>query len=172
MLNKVSLIGRLGSDPEIKYTGEGRPVANLSLATDESYKNAQGEKVKKVEWHRLVAWDKTAEIMQQYLHKGDLIYVEGKLQSRSYESEKDGQTHTVFEIVVRDMKMLNTRGEETPAAAPVRTAPATRAMPPKARIPQSVPATRPRLAPRPVQPVPTTPIPAQSQEITDEDIPF
>jgi single-strand DNA-binding protein len=86
-LNKVTLIGRLGLDPEIKVTPSGVTVANLSIATNEIWidKNTQ-QKQEKTEWHRVICWNKLAQIVQQYLKKGNLVYVEGKLQTRSYES--------------------------------------------------------------------------------------
>jgi single-strand DNA-binding protein len=127
-VNKVILVGRLGQDPEVRFTGGGKAVANFSLATDESYKDRAGERVKATEWHRLVVWSPLAEIAQEYLHKGDMIYIEGKIQSRQYE-DKTGQNRTVYEIVVGTLKMLQTRGEPAavPAATPKKAAPAPQA---------------------------------------------
>lgn len=107
MLNKTMLIGRLGRDPEVKYTSGGKAVATFSIATDESYKNDKGEKQKRTEWHRIVLWEKSAEIAGKYLKKGALIFVEGRIQSREW--EKDGEKHRSFEIVARDFRMLEAK---------------------------------------------------------------
>ena len=119
MINKVILVGRLGSDPELRYTNSNKPVANFSLATDETY-TSNGEKQKKTEWHKLILWDKLAEIAEQYLHKGDLIYVEGKIQSRQYEDRRDGAKHNVTEIVVFTLKMLQTQGNDRQESRPAK----------------------------------------------------
>ena len=111
-VNKVILVGRLGKDPEIRSTSGGKSVASVSLATDESYKNSQGERVKKTEWINLVIWGPSVEaFVQPYLHKGDLIYVEGKLQTRQWES-KDGGTRYTTEVNVTDIKGLVTGGQD------------------------------------------------------------
>lgn len=111
-VNKVILVGRLGKDPEVRFTQGGKAVANFSLATDESYKNNDGEKVKKTEWHNIVVWGNSVEaFVQKYLHKGDMIYVEGKLQTRSW--EKDGVTKYTTEINVTDIKGLITEPVES-----------------------------------------------------------
>jgi single-strand DNA-binding protein len=107
-VNRVILVGRLGSDPEIRETNSGVSVANFSLATDETFKNREGEKQKRTEWHRLVLWDKLAKIAQDYLHKGDLVYVEGKIQSRQFE-DASGTRKTATEIVVSNLNMLSTK---------------------------------------------------------------
>ena len=109
MINKVILVGRLGEDPIIRQTSSGTSVANFSLATDESF-TKNGERQKSTTWHRLILWDKLAGIAEQYLHKGDLIYVDGKIQSRQYEDRRDGAKHNVTEIVVSTLKMLQTQG--------------------------------------------------------------
>lgn len=110
-LNKVMLIGRLGRDPETRFTASGQAVCNFTLATDESYKDKSGAKQQKTEWHRLVAWGKTAEIAQQYLKKGSLVYIEGKLQSREWEDKRDGAKKTVTEIIVGNLTMLGSKPE-------------------------------------------------------------
>ncbi|MCX6164958.1 MAG: single-stranded DNA-binding protein [Ignavibacteriae bacterium] len=107
-LNKVMLIGRLGKDPELKYTEKGTAYCNFSIATDESYKDENGNKVERTEWHNIVAWRKLAEICQQYLKKGSKIYCEGKLQTDSY--EKDGVKRYSTKIVMTDMTMLDSKG--------------------------------------------------------------
>lgn len=104
MLNKVILIGNVGADPEVKAVGESK-VANLTLATSETYKDKQGEKKTATEWHRLVIWRGLAEIVEKYVKKGTSLYVEGKLQTRSWE-DKDGNKKFTTEIVVDTLKML------------------------------------------------------------------
>jgi single-strand DNA-binding protein len=108
-LNKVMLIGHLGKDPELKYTPGGAAVATVSLATNESYKDKDGNQQEKTEWHRLVIWNKQAEIAAEYLKKGAQIFVEGKLQTRSW--DKDGQKHYMTEVVVLGFQMLGRKGE-------------------------------------------------------------
>lgn len=144
-VNKVILVGRLGKDPEVRYTQSGKAVASFSIATDESYKNNDGEKVKKTEWHNIVVWGNSVEnFVQKYLHKGDMIYVEGKLQTRSWD-DKDGNKKYTTEINVTDIKGLITgdgSGSDKPAS-------------------NSKPASRP-----------ATRTAAPAQESSDDDIPF
>jgi single-strand DNA-binding protein len=109
-VNKVILVGRLGRDPETRYTGGGQAVANFSMATDESYKDKNGERQKRTEWHKIVVWGKQAEIAQQYLKKGSLLYLEGRIQSREWQ-DKEGQKRTSFEIVANNFRMLGGRAE-------------------------------------------------------------
>ena len=110
-VNKVILIGNLGSDPEVRYTPDGVPVANFNLATTESWNDRNtGERQERTEWHRLVLWSKLAEIAGQYLKKGSKIYVEGKLQTRSWD-DQSGQKRYTTEIRVFEMQMLDSRGE-------------------------------------------------------------
>ncbi len=107
-VNKVILIGTLGRDPEVRYMPNGNPVANLSLATDESYNDKQtGQKVEQTEWHRITVYGKLAEIVQQYLTKGSKVYFEGKLRTREW--EKDGIKRYATEIIANDMVMLDSR---------------------------------------------------------------
>lgn len=110
-VNKAILVGRLGRDPETRYTSGGQAVANFTLATDESYKDRSGERQKRTEWHRIVLWGKLAEITQQYLKKGMLVYVEGRIQTRQWEDKRDGQKKSTTEIVANVMRMLTSRGE-------------------------------------------------------------
>jgi single-strand DNA-binding protein len=114
-VNKVILVGRLGRDPETRFTPNGQAVCNFSLATDESYKDRAGERQKRTEWHRIVLWGKLAELAQQYLKKGSLIYLEGRIQSRQWD-DREGQKRTSFEIVANTMKFLGARGEAAAAA--------------------------------------------------------
>jgi single-strand DNA-binding protein len=109
-VNKVILVGRLGRDPETRYTGGGQAVANFSIATDETYKDRNGEKQKRTEWHKIVVWGKQAEIAQQYLKKGSLLFLEGRIQSREWQ-DKEGQKRTSFEIVASNFRMLGSRGD-------------------------------------------------------------
>ena len=109
-INKVFLIGRVGRDPEIKTLSSGATIATFSLATSEKWTDKEtGEKNEKTEWHRCTAWRKLAEIISQYVAKGSLIYVEGKLQTRSW--EKDGEKRYATEILVNNMQMLDSRRE-------------------------------------------------------------
>jgi single-strand DNA-binding protein len=116
-VNKAILVGRLGRDPETRYTGGGQAVANFTMATDESYKDRAGERQKRTEWHRIVLWGKLAEIAQQYLKKGMLVYIEGRIQTRQWEDKRDGQKRTSTEIVANSMKMLTSKGEGAAAGA-------------------------------------------------------
>jgi single-strand DNA-binding protein len=108
MINKVMLIGRLGRDPETRYTGGGTPVCNFSLATDESYTDKSGQRQKKTEWHNIVAWGKLAEQCQNLLSKGKLAYVEGRLQTREW-NDRDGNKRRTTEIVINRMRVLTPR---------------------------------------------------------------
>ena len=103
--NKVQLIGNLGNDPEVITLDSGKKLAKFSIATNESYKNAKGEKVTDTQWHNVIAWNKTAEIVEKYLVKGNEVAVEGKLTSRSYE-DKEGVKKYITEIVVNELLML------------------------------------------------------------------
>lgn len=104
MLNEVQLIGYLGADPEIRYTKEGEAIANLRIATSDSWKDKDGKKQERTEWHRVVMFSKLAEIAGEYLTKGSLIYTKGRLQTHSW--EKDSETRYTTEIVANSMKML------------------------------------------------------------------
>lgn len=108
-LNKAMLIGRLGQDPEVRYTQSNTAVATLSIATSERYKDSNGEQQEKTEWHRVVAWGRLAEICQQYLKKGSQVYIEGPIQTRQWE-DKDGQKRYTTEIKALQMTMLDSRG--------------------------------------------------------------
>lgn len=104
-VNKVILVGNLGRDPEVRHLDNGRAVANFSIATSETYKNKQGERVTTTEWHNMVLWTPLAEIAEKYLKKGNQVYIEGKLTSRSYE-DKDGVTKYITEVVGRELTLL------------------------------------------------------------------
>ncbi|MDH4298079.1 MAG: single-stranded DNA-binding protein [Cyclobacteriaceae bacterium] len=108
-VNKAILVGRLGKDPEVRNLENGATVANFTLATSESYKDrTTGEKKEVTEWHNIVVWRSLAEIAQKYLHKGDMVYIEGKLRTRSW--EKEGVTRYTTEVVADNMTMLSTKG--------------------------------------------------------------
>lgn len=103
--NKVQLIGNLGNNPEIIELESGKKLAKLSIATNETYKNAHGEQIKDTQWHNVVAWGKTADIIEKYLTKGNEVAIEGKLVNRSYD-DKDGNKRFVTEIIVNELLML------------------------------------------------------------------
>lgn len=119
-LNKVMIIGRLGRDPEMRYTPSGRPVTNFSVATSRSWNTSDGERRTETEWFNIVAWGSLAEICNQYLVKGQQVYIEGRLQSRSWE-DAEGKRHTSVEIIANEMIMLGERRSsegETPQDQP------------------------------------------------------
>ena len=152
-VNKVILIGNLGKDPEVKYTPSGVAVAKFSLATNERFKNKQGEWEDRTEWHNLVAFQRTAEIVGEYLKKGRTVYVEGALRTSSWEDKESGQKKYRTEIMVNDLVLLGGRGEaggdHEGGGSKSRGASAGGGGGAKAHEPEHA-----------------------SQEITDEDIPF
>jgi single-strand DNA-binding protein len=152
-VNKVILVGRLGRDPELKYTPSGAPVAKFSLATDESFKDKTGEKQEHTEWHNIVAWNKLAEICGEYLTKGKLVFIEGSIRSRQWQDQA-GNKRTSYEIIANQMQMLGSKAdsERTPSGGMNRPAPER---------------------PAPSAPPPSAdPISPPEPEISDEDIPF
>ncbi|MBI4461819.1 MAG: single-stranded DNA-binding protein [Acidobacteria bacterium] len=110
MVNKVILVGRLGRDPEMRYTPAGDPVCNFTLATDQVYRDRSGERQRRTEWHRIVAWRKLAEQCAQLLGKGKLVYVEGRLRTRQWD-DRDGNKRTTTEIEINVMRILTPKGE-------------------------------------------------------------
>ncbi len=110
-VNKVILVGNLGKDPELRYTPSGTAVATFSLATTERYKDRDGNRQEKTEWHNIVAWRQLAEICGKFLHKGKQVYIEGKIQTRTYD-DRDGNKRYITEIVVDQMQMLGSRDEQ------------------------------------------------------------
>lgn len=156
-INKVILIGRLGKDPEMKYTPGGAPVAKFTLATDEVFKDRSGEQQRRTEWHNIVAWNKLAEICGEYLTKGKQIYIEGSIRSRQWE-DQSGNKRTSYEIVAQTMKMLGSRADSERAGGGVGSGSGERSY------------ARPAAPP----PAPEEPgiAPPTEGEITDEDIPF
>jgi single-strand DNA-binding protein len=111
MVNKAILVGRLGADPEVRYTQDGTMVTNLRLATNERWTDKSGERAERTEWHRIVTFRKLAETCGNYLSKGSLIYVEGRIQTRSWE-DRDGNKRYTTEIVASNMQMLGPKGQE------------------------------------------------------------
>ena len=105
-LNKAMLIGHLGTDPEMRVTASGTSVVNFTLATNESFRDSGGNMQERTEWHRIVAWGKLAEICNQYLKKGRQVYIEGRLQTRSWDDSKTGEKKYTTEIICSDMQML------------------------------------------------------------------
>ncbi|EMS1999629.1 single-stranded DNA-binding protein [Neisseria gonorrhoeae] len=172
-LNKAILIGRLGRDPEVRYMPNGEAVCNFSVATSETWNDRNGQRVERTEWHNITMYRKLAEIAGQYLKKGGLVYLEGRIQSRKYQG-KDGIERTAYDIVANEMKMLGGRNENSGGApydegygqsqeAYQRPAQQSRQPAPDAPShPQEAPA-----APR-RQPVPA----AAPVEDIDDDIPF
>ncbi len=151
-VNKVILIGNLGKDPEVKYTPSGTAVAKFSLATNERFKDKAGEWQDRTEWHNIVAFQRTAEIAGEYLKKGRSVYIEGRIQTRSWDDKTSGQKKYMTEIVANDLVLLGGgRGEggEGGGGKGARSAAA-------GSDAQSAPPENP----------------AQGAEITDEDIPF
>lgn len=116
MRNRVSLIGKLGKDPEIKEFEQGNQMANFTMATNDYYKNNKGERVEDTQWHRIVAWGKTAGIVGKYVKKGRQVAIEGRLVHRSYE-DKDGATRYITEIVAHEIVLLSPKPKEAETAA-------------------------------------------------------
>ncbi len=115
-LNKAMLIGNLGKDPELRYTTSGKAVANFSLATSDSWKDADGNAQERTEWHNIVAWQKLAEICGEWLKKGEKVYIEGRIQNRSYDDKNTGQKRYISEVVAENMIMLGGGGARNAAA--------------------------------------------------------
>ena len=116
-VNKVILLGRLGADPQLKYTPSGRANASFSLATNQVWKDQEGNQKDRTDWHRITAWGKLAEIMGEWLKKGSQVYIEGRLQTRSYE-DTNGVKKYITEVVADDMTMLGKKGESDAEAVP------------------------------------------------------
>jgi len=149
-VNKVILIGNLGKDPEVKVTPSGTPIAKFSLATNERYKDKAGQWQDRTEWHNLVAWQRTAEIIGEYVKKGSKIYVEGSLRTSSWDDKNTGEKRYRTEIVVNDLVLLSGRGDGEGSS----------------RGAGAAGGNFDQRAPEP------EPAPAHTGGITDEDIPF
>ncbi len=144
MFNKAILIGRLGRDPEVRYTTSGTAVADFSVATNEVWTDQSGERQERTEWHRIVVWRRLAEICEKYLRKGSLVMIEGRIQTREWD-DRDGNRRRTTEIVALGMKMLDSRTDRMGGGPP---------------------------ADRPARRSSTPSQPSQEVEITDDDIPF
>jgi single-strand DNA-binding protein len=152
-VNKVILIGNLGKDPEVKYTPQGTPVAKITLATNERFKGKDGQWQDRTEWHNVVLWQRLAEIAGEYLKKGGKVYIEGRLQTRSWEDKQSGQKKYMTEVVANDLVLLGGRAEGGDFEGRARAVSAA-----GSNFDQSVPEVEHA--------------PAGSSPITDEDIPF
>jgi single-strand DNA-binding protein len=150
-VNKVILLGNLGKDPEVKYTPSGTAVAKLTVATNDRYKDKEGQWQDRTEWHNVVLWQRLAEIAGEYLKKGSKVYIEGKLQTRSWEDKQTNQKKYMTEVVGNDIVLLSSRGEGGDSA---RGAGAAAGSNFDQRVPEHEPAS------------------ATSSPISDEDIPF
>ncbi|WP_297533030.1 single-stranded DNA-binding protein [Thalassolituus sp.] len=177
-INKVTLIGTLGRDPEVRYMPNGNAVANISLATDESYNDkATGQKVEQTEWHRLTVYGRLAEICQQYLKKGSRAYFEGKLRTREW--EKDGIKRYTTEIICNEMMMLDSRQQGDGQQGGYQQPGAQMAQPQQASAPQQQGGyqnpqyQQPQQGSAPQQ-APAQQMPAPSNQFDDfgDDIPF
>jgi single-strand DNA-binding protein len=113
-VNKAILIGRLGKDPELKYTPSGKAVCNFTVATNERWSGADGQKNETTTWHNIVAWGKQAELLKEYLSKGREVYIEGRIDNRTYD-KKDGTKGYISEVVVQNFQFIGGRGDSAPA---------------------------------------------------------
>lgn len=148
-LNKVMLIGRLGKDPEIRYTTDGSAVANFSLATSESWTDKAGTRQERTEWHNIVAWTRLADLAKRYLAKGRQVYIEGRIRTREYD-DKEGNKRRITEIVANQMVLLGSRPEGMEGVG-------------GGSMQRSAPSSEPGPSPMPG---------GAEVEITDDDIPF
>jgi single-strand DNA-binding protein len=112
MLNRAQIIGRVGKDPVVRYSASGDAVAGFSIATTEKYKDKQGQQQEKTEWHNIMAFRRLAEIIGEYVRKGSLLYVEGKIETRKYQDKTTGQDRYATSIIASEMKMLGGRPEQ------------------------------------------------------------
>lgn len=138
-LNRVMLIGNLGKDPELRYTTSGVAVATFSLATNESWKDQDGNTQERTEWHNIVAWKKLAEICGEWLKKGKKVYIEGRIQTRSYDDKNTGTKKYITEIVAENMIMLDSKGSATSEGNPSSSASPEPAATPAGRIEDDLP---------------------------------
>lgn len=153
-VNKVILLGNLGKDPEVKYTPSGTPVAKLALATNERYKDKDGQWQDRTEWHNVVLWQRLAEIAGEYLKKGSKVYVEGRLQTRSWDDKQTNQKRYMTEVVASDIVLLGGRGEGAGESGGFTRGASAGGNNFDQRVPEHEPAS------------------ATSSPISDEDIPF
>lgn len=162
-VNKVILIGNLGKDPEVRYMPSGKAVANVTIATNESWKDRNtGEKQERTEWHNVVFYSPLAEIAGQYLRKGSTVFVEGRLQTRKWQDKTTQQDRYTTEIIANEMKMLGGRG------GPGGSAPFA----PEGSEPATPPASRPQSSVAPARPQASSPSYSGPDNSFDDDIPF
>jgi single-strand DNA-binding protein len=162
-VNKVILIGNLGKDPEVRYMPSGKAVANVSIATTDSWKDrTTGEKQERTEWHNLTFYSPLAEIVGQYLRKGSSVFVEGRLQTRKWQDKTTGQDRYSTEIIVNEMKMLGGKSDRSGGSVPLESTDEGYASTPAAARPQNAAPARPSSAP------PSGP----DNNGFDDDIPF
>lgn len=121
-LNRVELIGNLGKDPEVKFTPKGTPVAKLTIATNERFKNQAGDWQDRAEWHNVVLWQRMAEIAGEYLKKGGKVYIEGRLQTRSWDDKASGQKKYITEVIATDLILLGTSDHAGSSKRPEKSA--------------------------------------------------
>ena len=172
MVNKVILVGNLGKDPELRYTPSGAAVVNFSLATSETYKDRDGNRQTKTEWHNIVAWRQLAEICGKYLHKGKQVYIEGSLQTRKWQ-DRDGNDRYTTEILANQMQMLgrsdeNGGGYQGGGQGSYESAPSQQY---GSQPQQAAPQQRPQQQPQPQQ---QRPAPVYEEPVfnPDDEIPF
>lgn len=187
-LNKVQMTGRLGADPEMRFTPQGHAVATFRVASNRSWRTAEGESHEDTEWFRVVAWNKLAEICNKWLTKGSRVYVEGRLQTRQWQ-DQEGQTRYLTEVIANDLIILNGRRDNVdleedepvpePAAPPERTpAPhprATATQPTRAPEPGTPRVPTPRAATTataPIRAARVAPLPRGKGSFEEEDLPF
>lgn len=167
-LNRAMIIGRLTQDPELRTTPGGQPVVNFSVATNRRWQDQQGNRQEQVEYHNVVAWRKLAEIASQYLRKGRQVYIDGYLQTRTWQG-KDGQQRQRTEIVAENLILLGSK-EDAPAGAPASAANSDASASPASPPPTGSPA-RDAATPAPAEAAPAEK-PKKEEEIRIEDIPF
>ncbi len=161
-VNKVILVGRLGRDPEVRYMPSGDAVTNFSIATDEQWRDRNGERQTRTEWHNITLFGKLGEIAGQYLRKGSLVYIEGRIQSRKY-TGKDGIERTAYDIIGNEMKMLGSKNDQAGGGAHYEA--------PERDEEYRAPAAAPSAPPAAPRRQESRPAPAPVDDI-DDDIPF
>lgn len=161
-LNKVQLTGRLGADPELRQTPQGHSVTTFRVASNRSWRTAEGEAHEDTEWFRVVAWNKLADICAQWMIKGSRVYVEGRLQTRQWE-DQDGQTRYLSEVIANDIIILDTRRDQS---ASVSAEPIATSAPPVATVPAAAASARPARAAK------VAALPRGTNTFDEEDLPF
>lgn len=161
-LNKVQLTGRLGVDPELRQTPQGHAVTTFRVASNRSWRTAEGEAHEDTEWFRVVAWNKLADICAQWMIKGSRVYVEGRLQTRQWE-DQDGQTRYLSEVIANDIIILDTRRDQS---ASVSAEPIATSAPPVATVPAAAASARPARAAK------VAALPRGTNTFDEEDLPF